>query len=494
MPTVPPSASELLNFLDTVERDPTRRHRLSSSWNVFQDAVQADLFDPGWMSIMAERMQQLVSDGLLEAGMTSMGVTEPAVWDGGWIQMLHEWRVTAAGRQEARAFRAEVAMVAQAEGGDTGASALPAPSDWDLFLSHASEDKVAVVRPLVEALEQRGLSVWVDEIQLTLGDSLSGRINRGLTMSRFGVVVLSPDFFKKPWPLNELEGLFARETAQGAKVILPVWHNVDEVFLSETYPVLADRIGAKTAFGIEFVADEIARALTTADPAARQVAPPSETPPLELPAAIPSTAEELAAVAAAKPKYWEYLLFAGYLRRGIDAVELKWHDHALELPRGPRRVLDFDAAREAVSADSRWLSREIEALDRVFSPEVQELAFGAPGKPGDAVRIEHLAGRLTSTYEGLLDWAAGLRNTVAPGAFQEVVDAVAGMADSIIEATRAFVDRFIVSLEQAIEQLEARGSERGDPVRIELDLVLEIPDEAQARFDRALAQVERELG
>ena len=39
-------------------------------------------------------------------------------------------------------------------------------------MSHASEDKEAFVRPLVERLRLEGLSVWYDELTLTLGDSL----------------------------------------------------------------------------------------------------------------------------------------------------------------------------------------------------------------------------------------------------------------------------------------------------------------------------------
>jgi hypothetical protein len=39
----------------------------------------------------------------------------------------------------------------------------------DVFISHASEDKVLVARPLAVALESRGYSVWLDENRLTIG-------------------------------------------------------------------------------------------------------------------------------------------------------------------------------------------------------------------------------------------------------------------------------------------------------------------------------------
>ena len=89
---------------------------------------------------------------------------------------------------------------------------------WDAFISHASEDKDDFVRPLADGLKKRGLSVWFDEFELKVGDSLRESIDRGLERSRFGIVVISPHFFKKQWPQNELNGLTTRETG-GTKVI-----------------------------------------------------------------------------------------------------------------------------------------------------------------------------------------------------------------------------------------------------------------------------------
>lgn len=51
---------------------------------------------------------------------------------------------------------------------------------WDVFISHAGEDKQDVARPLSEALTAAGLRVWLDEDELRLGDSLRGKIDQGL--------------------------------------------------------------------------------------------------------------------------------------------------------------------------------------------------------------------------------------------------------------------------------------------------------------------------
>jgi len=64
--------------------------------------------------------------------------------------------------------------------------------DWDLFISHASEDKDDVARPLADKFIELGLKVWYDEYTLTVGDSLRRSIDRGLAGCRYGLVILSP--------------------------------------------------------------------------------------------------------------------------------------------------------------------------------------------------------------------------------------------------------------------------------------------------------------
>ena len=108
----------------------------------------------------------------------------------------------------------------------------------DLFISHASEDKEELVRPLALALVDHGLSIWYDEFTLKLGDSLSESIDRGLAGSRYGLVVLSKDFFSKKWPQRELRGLVSREISTG-KAILPIWHNVSFSDVVKFSPPLA---------------------------------------------------------------------------------------------------------------------------------------------------------------------------------------------------------------------------------------------------------------
>lgn len=130
---------------------------------------------------------------------------------------------------------------------------------WDFFICHASEDKSDVVEPLAIELTARGAVVWYDRWTLQIGDSLSEKIDEGLGSSEFGIVVLSPHFFSKPWPQRELGGLVQREI-RGKKVILPVWHNVDHAFVAHHSPTLADKMAGSTADGISTLAERLLQA------------------------------------------------------------------------------------------------------------------------------------------------------------------------------------------------------------------------------------------
>jgi len=114
-------------------------------------------------------------------------------------------------------------------------------SKWDVFISHATEDK-PYVTPLAKALEAAGVQVWIDERILEWGDDLRPAIDQGLTSCRYGIVVFSKAFLRKrKWTEHELNSLFARERL-GKKLILPIWHDITRDELTRYSPAFADRL------------------------------------------------------------------------------------------------------------------------------------------------------------------------------------------------------------------------------------------------------------
>lgn len=361
----------------------------------------------------------------------------------------------------------------------------------DVFISHADEDKEAVARPLALALQERGWRVWLDELELTVGDSLNGTIEAALARSRFGVVILSRAFFAKSWPQRELAGLAAREVDAGTKVILPVWHNVDRAYLVAHAPTLADRLGAATNDGMSGVIDQITHALERAE--SQRVT--SETVPilqavvsdaavdLGFTLGVPSTDVERARLLTARPAGWEFMLCAGVLLDGLNGLESKWRDHELRIPRGAKREIPFTPEGfRLFSRETGWVADQIAARNRVFDKSVQERAFGAPGEPGDPAQIEHFAQTIVDSYETLLDWSAEVHNLSCPREWAEVRDLTARMVDQPIRQIRAFINQAVEESSRLPSRIAAHR-DGDDPVTIHLILELSVDDDVTAAIE-----------
>src|SRR2546423_431133 len=121
------------------------------------------------------------------------------------------------------------------------------PKRYDAFISHAVEDQEAFVRQLASTLAAFGVSVWYSEFALQVGQSLSRSIDRGLSQSQYGIVVVSTHFIAKKWTEYELRGLTYRESVEDRDVILPIWHGVTKEDVVLFSPSLADKMALNTA-------------------------------------------------------------------------------------------------------------------------------------------------------------------------------------------------------------------------------------------------------
>jgi hypothetical protein len=127
----------------------------------------------------------------------------------------------------------------------------------DIFISHASEDKNDFVRRLAKALQKHRVDVWYDEFSLKPGDSLRGSIDRGLSQSRFGLVVLSKHFFQKRWTEWELDGLLQRQFSSTERLIIPIWHGVDREAVVSYSPSLANLVAIPSSKSLGKVVKEL---------------------------------------------------------------------------------------------------------------------------------------------------------------------------------------------------------------------------------------------
>lgn len=116
---------------------------------------------------------------------------------------------------------------------------------YDVFISHASEDKDSLVRELADHLSGRGYKVWYDEFELSVGKGLRRSIDYGIRESRYGIVVLSKHFFGKGWPNYELDGLVQIDIEHPG-IILPIWHDIGQRDVSAYSASLANIVAILT--------------------------------------------------------------------------------------------------------------------------------------------------------------------------------------------------------------------------------------------------------
>ncbi|WP_338720749.1 toll/interleukin-1 receptor domain-containing protein [Devosia sp. XK-2] len=118
---------------------------------------------------------------------------------------------------------------------------------FDVFISHASEDKQDFVDDLAKKAREAGLRVWYDRFALTWGDSIRQKIDAGLAGSYFGIVVLSPSFFAKNWTQYELDGLLEKALS-GTGRLLPIWHKLSKDEVAKHAPSMVGRLALNTSF------------------------------------------------------------------------------------------------------------------------------------------------------------------------------------------------------------------------------------------------------
>lgn len=111
---------------------------------------------------------------------------------------------------------------------------------YDVFLSHASADKITYVEELKQTLAILGVKVFYDKDTIEWGDNWKKMIYEGLEKSEFAIIVISENFFGREWTELELKSLLERQNEEGQKLILPILHNITTAQLREKYPSVAD--------------------------------------------------------------------------------------------------------------------------------------------------------------------------------------------------------------------------------------------------------------
>lgn len=128
-------------------------------------------------------------------------------------------------------------------------------AEFDVFLSHANNDKIDYVDELYSSLFKLGIKVFYDKTELSWGDNWKNRILEGTAKSEFSIIVISNNFFNREWTEKELNEFLQKQNESGQKIILPLLHNISFDDIKNHYPDLEYIQSVKTS---DYTCDEIA--------------------------------------------------------------------------------------------------------------------------------------------------------------------------------------------------------------------------------------------
>jgi hypothetical protein len=94
-------------------------------------------------------------------------------------------------------------------------------SGASIFMSHNHRDKT-FVRALAQDLRALGVTVWLDEAEIRVGDSLIEKISTGIDAMRFLGVVLSPNSVDSRWVKEELNQALVNQLSSHGGTVLPI--------------------------------------------------------------------------------------------------------------------------------------------------------------------------------------------------------------------------------------------------------------------------------
>ncbi|GGN22614.1 hypothetical protein GCM10011609_74960 [Lentzea pudingi] len=347
--------------------------------------------------------------------------------------------------------------------------------EFDIAPSFAGEDRAKVL-PVVRRLEELGVSVFYDEDRVAelwgvnLVDHLPEVYGKRV---RFVLLFASKHYVEKKWTRIERQAAQARALDEAEAYLLPI--RVDDTEVPGLPPTIAYLDLRKHS--VDDVAAAVLRKLGRSLPARAAFITKA-----------PRTPSDVDALLVERPPAWPYLLFAGVLFQGVDALEAKFRDHLAGY--APRNgsvvdVLDLSAFRHRHA----MLAAITDSVERILSPERRLVTFGLPGdtqnlNPDEVV---HTARRLVQLYEELLDWAREVRGTTY---VYEQVSKVAGLqarvADGPITATRKLAADFLMLADTLVERLTA-----GEDVDYEFSLTFTIDPQLSKALDDAIEQVMR---
>ena len=183
-----------------------------------------------------------------------------------------------------------------------------------------------------------------------------------------------------------------------------------------------------------------------------------------------------------RPKGWEYRLFVATVKQQfLDVANLKYY-----LTQGlgagnpvrvqPRDLVDWFHSK---NNELRGLVRTVKAL---VEDSFQD-AIGAPGQPGDASKIAHVANRFGDCYRHILEWSLEFQDLALPEEFDHLRHTAAQWPLPTLTNLEELIDSIESGLHEALENVE-EGKKRVLTYEITFELSDHVADEIVKEMER----------
>lgn len=128
----------------------------------------------------------------------------------------------------------------------------------DVFLCHAHADKELFVRPFAAELHKWGVTFWLDEAEIGIGDSITRRVSEGLVRSHYVVVFVTENFLSRNFPHVELQSALNKEASSGELAVIPIVAIPHQLFANR-FPLLRDKLYLRWTGDLPQMAEAILR-------------------------------------------------------------------------------------------------------------------------------------------------------------------------------------------------------------------------------------------
>ena len=153
-----------------------------------------------------------------------------------------------------------------------------------------------------------------------------------------------------------------------------------------------------------------------------------------------------------KKDFWEHhLLFMGisvYYEWLLDARRQKamycWDED------GPMTASDLQQLKDLVIVKNDEIVSILKEINSLVNERMIE-AVGAPGEPGDAVKIMKMVEDLAGSFKKIMIWRYEFKHINVPEYYRDVVEAVVGWGEDVLKE----YDRLYLQCKEGISQIEA---------------------------------------